>query len=163
MKNVKRILASVLITSLALSTSVAYAASEEDYLTMQGAGPERIDSKGDFTFSIHSTVKGNKFEVNGKNATLTVNTADVYDQHYDPYTGSVKYTVSIVTDVLGMSKLTLNADSDFSSSKSTDQLKAGEQYCLRVSGTGLAGEGASGTDPYYLKGSGHVTNVSKVY
>lgn len=66
MKNVKRILASVLITSLALSTSVAYAASEEDYLTMQGAGPERIDSKGDFTFSIHSTVKGNKFEVNGK-------------------------------------------------------------------------------------------------
>lgn len=163
MKALKKVVVASLVATLALSTSVAYAASENEYLIMGQGGDDRINNAGNFTFSIHTQIEGNLFEVSGNTATLSCN-ASVLDQHYEPYLDNdISYTVKVKTDTLGITKCTLSTVTSKKSSTSTNQLKSGEKYRLHISTSETGDVGSSGTDPWYVEGSGHLTTVTKVY
>ncbi len=158
MKALKKVVVASLIATLALSTSVAYAASENEYLIMGQGGDDRINDSGNFDFFIHTQIQGNKFAVSGKKATLSCN-AQALDQQYNQCSEKISYTVEVETDTLGIAKCKLNALTGSTSSVSTSALKAGEKYRLHVYTSETGGVGSSGTAPYYIQGSGHLTTV----
>ena len=148
------------MAAMTVGSAAAYQVEDKSFLTMyQSGGDERISSNGDFDFNVHVAVNGNLFSVKSNTASLSVN-AESYDSRGEYCTDTAEYSVSILTDTLGLTKLKVNTITGVRGSGSTTTLNPDEKYYLRVSAATTV---TTGSGPYYVAGSGHVSNVKAVY
>lgn len=154
----KKLLSLAICLMLAIClTSAAFADTSDGNQYIRFDVPQtRIDSNGNFSFQIAASLVSDDFKIQSANTTTTISVyATLLNGSFNPiYSTNCEYRVTLQHGFFGITDFSINAVTGKSYSGSSNSLDPNATYRMLIT--------KSGSEGYYVEGTGTISNFGYV-